>query len=160
MKCISILLVLLPTLCFAQPNTRIPVEVDIVSVTDRIGDLLAYEVKEGIRRSSTMRLTYDVEPRIRIILHTMAEYGEDSHLACALAVVWVLDRPDDMNIFLGCNLCENTARLIGLSFWVLIGFSCSKLLKIDRHKSKAYADHVIFNVLPTKLRVGRFFKYA
>ena len=105
MKCISILLVLLPTLCFAQPNTRIPVEVDIVSVTDRIGDLLAYEVKEGIRRSSTMRLTYDIEPRIRIILHTMAEYGEDSHLACALAVVWVLDRPDDMNIFLGCNLC-------------------------------------------------------
>jgi len=73
MAVIATFFILIPQASMAQG--KIAVEVDHTG-QDIVGSRLAYQVKEGIRRSGGLRLTSIDEPRLIIYLVTMDEFND------------------------------------------------------------------------------------
>lgn len=57
---------------------------------DIVGKRLVYNIKEKIRESHLMRLTYFDEPRIKVTIASIAKFEDDPSVATIYKVVWLL----------------------------------------------------------------------
>jgi len=86
------LLFFLSTTLFGQETLKFPIEVSH-SGTDIVGERLAFAVKERIRKSESMRLTYEKEMRATIILVTLDQYNDSPGNSSCYSFVQCLDFP-------------------------------------------------------------------
>jgi hypothetical protein len=70
-------------------NFRHPVEI-METAPDTVGSRLAYQVKEHIQKSASMRLTYENDDRLQVRLVTLDPYANDPPLAGILTVFSVV----------------------------------------------------------------------
>jgi hypothetical protein len=78
---------------------KVAVEIrDIVEGTDSVGARLLYQIKEGIRRSSGLRLTNSNEPKLVVYIETLKVPTRES--VSAIATVYVYSNMKS-ELFLG-----------------------------------------------------------
>jgi len=86
--CIFILLLGLPlNKTLAQTETKTAVEVS-ASSNDLVGQRLVYQIKEGIRKSSNMRLTYDDESRLQLLIITLERDQINPGSSTIYSITW------------------------------------------------------------------------
>lgn len=97
---IILLLIIVSSSILAQPG-KFAIEV-IDNSSDRVGEVLTYQIKEKIRESNSLRLTYEEEVRMQIDIKTMSY--EDSRALTIYAIVWILKPEGDSPIYYTSSL--------------------------------------------------------
>lgn len=92
-KLFLILLFFFSTTIFGQETLKFPIEVSH-SGEDIVGGRLAFAVKERIRKSESMRITYEKELRATIILVTLDQYKDSPGTSSCYSFVLCWDNPE------------------------------------------------------------------
>lgn len=87
----AVLLVVL-SLVAISANAQIPVEV-LNTSNDTVGQRLVYYLKEGIRTSSSMTLTFDERVRMQVMVVTLDQDSRNPGYSTAYSVVLVWKIP-------------------------------------------------------------------
>jgi len=71
-----------------KADDKMPVEVNF-SGDDAIGNRLAYQVKENIRRANTMELSDNNGPKYIIIINSIDIHKENPGISSAYSIIWL-----------------------------------------------------------------------
>jgi len=86
-----ILLIILLSLNYSRAQElKVPIEINDKSVDNMVGRSLVYHIREGIRKSSEMRLTIDNETKILVAITTTPEHAEKPNVSCIYSAIWML----------------------------------------------------------------------
>lgn len=112
-KLILLALLILNTRHLFPQNVKFPIEIRD-NAEDRVGKSLVYLVKEGIKKSSDFRVTYDDSeiPRIILFFNSMDRYKDENEgLATIYSVFWVISLNDGG--FLYYHFLDHTMGYVG-----------------------------------------------
>jgi len=94
-KSILFIILICTTIISAQGNLKFPVEVSHSGI-DIVGGRLAFAIKERIRKSESLQLSYSQELRIVIILITLDQYKDQPGTSSCYSFTLCLDDPNQL----------------------------------------------------------------
>jgi hypothetical protein len=98
-------------------NFRHPVEI-METAPDTVGSRLAYQVKENIQKSASMRLTYEKEVRLQMFLVTLDPYANKpgAGISTVYSVVYAWMNPQQPILMLGPIFMRQFVGTCGTSY--------------------------------------------